>query len=114
MSHFGHRDHLQLAYTAIRRYGMPDAVGRVCAHLRQLTQYAGKPQKYHHTVSQAWVELVAHHVDDAPTFDGVLERNPALLDKRLLTRHYRSATLASPAARRGWCPPDLRPFSRRN
>ena len=110
MSRFGHREHLELAYTAVRRYGMPAAVERVCDHLRQLTQYTGKPQKYHHTVSQAWVELVAHHVNDAPTFAGVLERNPALLDKRLLMRHYRSATLASAAARRAWCPPDRRPF----
>jgi hypothetical protein len=110
MSQFGHRDHLRLAYTAVRRFGMPAAVDHVCAHLRRLTQYAEKPRKYHRTVSQAWVELVAHHVDDAPTFDGMLERNPALLDKRLLMRHYRSATLAAPAARRDWSPPDLRPF----
>ena len=110
MSQFGHREHLELAYTAVRRFGMPDAVDHVSTHLRQLSEYAGKPQKYHHTVSQAWVELVARHVDDAPTFDGVLERNPALMDKRLLMRHYRSTTLASPSARRGWCPPDLQPF----
>jgi hypothetical protein len=111
MSRFGHRDHLELAYTAVRRFGMPGAVDIVSAHLRRLTEYAGKPQKYHHTVSQAWVELVAHHVDDAPTFDGVLERNPALLDKRLLMRHYRSTTLASPQARQAWCPPDLKPWN---
>jgi hypothetical protein len=89
---------------------MPGAVDMVSAHLRRRTEYAGKPQKYHHTVSHAWGELVAHHVDDAPTFAGVLERNPALLDKRLLMRHYRSTTLASPGAREAWCPPDLTPF----
>jgi hypothetical protein len=110
MNRFGHREHLELAYTAVRRYGLPRAVDQVCGHLRQLTEYAGKPQKYHHTVSQAWVELVAHHVDDAPTLEEVLERNPALLDKRLLMRHYRSTTLASARARQGWCPPDLQPF----
>jgi hypothetical protein len=107
---FGHREHLELAYAAIRRFGMPAAVDRVCDRLREITQYARKPQKYHHTVSRAWMELLAYHVNDAPTFDGVLQRNPALLDKRLLTRHYRSTTLASAEARRGWLPPDLVPF----
>jgi hypothetical protein len=111
---FGHREHLAMAYAAIRRFGMPEAVERVCAHLREITEYARKPQKYHHTVSRAWVELLAYHVDDAPTFDGVIERNPALLDKRLLIRHYRSTTLASPAARESWLPPDLVPFPRRS
>jgi hypothetical protein len=32
------------------------------------------------------------------------------LDKRLLTRHYRTTTLASAAARAGWTEPDLLPF----
>jgi hypothetical protein len=36
--------------------------------------------------------------------------NPALLDKRLLTRHYTPATLASPRARAGWVEPDAAGF----
>jgi hypothetical protein len=60
--------------------------------------------------SRAWVELVAHHVDDAPTFAAMLAVNPVLLDKRLLGRHYRSATLASAGARGTWQAPDLAPF----
>ena len=61
----------------------------------------------------AWVEIVAHHMATAPqatdfvTFAG---RHPALLDKRLLTRHYSSRVLASPAAKTGWAEPDLAPF----
>jgi hypothetical protein len=71
------------------------------------------PQKYHHTVSRAWVEVVAHHVDadpDCADFGTFAARHPALLDKRLLTRHYRSSTLAAAPARRGWVEPDLLPF----
>lgn len=33
-----------------------------------------------------------------------------MLDKRLLGRFYRSATLAGPAARTGWVEPGLAPF----
>jgi hypothetical protein len=104
---FGHREHVHLAWLAVRRDGMPAAVDTVCGWLRQLTVYARAPQKYHHTVSRAWVELVAHHADAEADFGAFAERHPELLDKRILARHYRSGTLASPAARGGWVPPDL-------
>jgi hypothetical protein len=36
---FGHREHIGLAFWAVRRYGMPDATDRVCSLLQQLTAY---------------------------------------------------------------------------
>jgi hypothetical protein len=110
---FRHRQHINLAFYAVRRYGMPDAVSTICGWIRQIAVYERAPQKYHHTVSRAWVELVAHHVaadPDCADFDVFADRNPALLDKRLLSRHYRSSTLAAGPARRGWVEPDLLPF----
>jgi hypothetical protein len=110
---FRHRQHINLAFLAVRRYGMPDATGKICTWIRQITAYERAPQKYHHTVSRAWVEIVAHHVDADPEcadFDTFAGRNSALLDKRLLSRHYRSATLAAQPARLGWVEPDLLPF----
>jgi hypothetical protein len=92
---------------------MPAATGKVCTWIRHMAGYERAPQKYHHTVSRAWVEIVAHHVaatPECPDFDTFAERNPALLDKRLLSRHYRSSTLAAEPARHGWVEPDLRPF----
>jgi hypothetical protein len=59
------------------------------------------------------VEIVAHHMAAAPPiadFADFAARHPALLDKRLLTRHYSSRVLASPTARTGWTEPDLAPF----
>jgi len=110
---FRHRQHIHLAFEAVRRYGMPAAIGVICTWIRQIAAYERAPQKYHHTVSQAWVELVAHHVAADPgcaDFEAFARRNPALLDKRLLSRHYRSSTLAATAARLGWAEPDLLPF----
>jgi hypothetical protein len=91
---------------------MPDAVDEVCARIRQIAAYQHAPQKYHHTVSRAWVELVAHHVAEHPDrgFDEFARRCPGLLDKRLLARHYRGGTLAGRPAREGWVAPDLVPF----
>jgi hypothetical protein len=110
---FRHRQHINLAFYAVRRYGMPDAIGAICGWIRQIAAYERAPQKYHHTVSRAWVELVAHHVAADPScadFDVFADRNPALLDKRLLARHYRSSTLAAGPARQDWVEPDLLPF----
>jgi hypothetical protein len=110
---FRHRQHINLAFYAVRRYGMPEAIGAICGWIRQIAAYERAPQKYHHTVSRAWVELVAHHVAADPgcaDFDVFADRNPALLDKRLLARHYRSSTLAAGPARHDWVEPDLLPF----
>ncbi len=102
-----------LAFVAVRRYGMPEATARICDWIQHIAACERAPQKYHHTVSQAWVEIVAHHVDANPhcaDFDTFARRNPVLLDKRLLSRHYRSSTLAADPARHGWVEPDLAPF----
>ncbi|MEV6106149.1 hypothetical protein AB0M28_15730 [Streptomyces sp. NPDC051940] len=109
---FGHRQHVRLTWLAVRRYGVPAAVLLVSDGIRRTARYAGAPQKYHATVSRAWVELVGHHAagHDTDDFDDFAAGAPALLDKRLLTRFYRSATLASAAARTGWVEPDLSPF----
>lgn len=109
---FGHREHVHLTWLAVRRVGMPAAVAMVGEGIRRTARYAGAPQKYHVTVSRAWVELVAHHTaeHEAPDFAAFAERNPLLLDKRLLTRFYRSATLAGAPARTGWVEPDLAAF----
>lgn len=110
---FGHREHVKLTWLAVRRYGTASAISLVSGGIQRTARYAGAPQKYHATVSRAWVELVGYHLD-APagggSFDEFAARFPDLLDKRLLSRHYRSATLASPAARAGWIEPDLAPF----
>jgi hypothetical protein len=110
--HFGHRQHVQLTWLAVRRVGTQQAIDLVSDGIQRTACYHGAPQKYHATVSRAWVELVGHHVaeDDAEDFATFAGHHTALLDKRLLARFYRSATLASPAARTGWVEPDLAPF----
>ena len=108
---FGHREHVHLTWLAVRRFGVPGALRLVCDGIKRTARYAGAPQKYHETVSRAWVELIGYHAaageDDFATF---ADRNPALLSKRLLTRHYSAVTLASSQARTGWVEPDLAPF----
>ena len=110
---FRHREHIHLAYLAVRRHGTDRAADKVSSWIRHLAAYQRAPQKFNATVTRAWIEIVAHHMAIAPPstdFASFAERYPALLDKRLLTRHYTARTLASPAARTGWVEPDLAAF----
>ena len=109
---FGHRQHVHLTWLAVRRCGVPAAIGLVSDGIQRTARYAGAPQKYHATVSRAWVELVGHHAIESGDEDFAVfaDRHPALLDKRLLTRFYRPSTLAAADARSGWVEPDLAPF----
>ncbi|MET7986552.1 MULTISPECIES: hypothetical protein [unclassified Streptomyces] len=110
--HFGHRQHIQLTWLAVRRYGTAEAVDLVSNGIQRTARYAGAPQKYNATVSQAWVELVGHHAaaQDVNDFAAFAEHHAALLNKRLLARFYRPTTLASAEARTGWVEPDLAAF----
>ena len=109
---FGHRQHVHLTWLAVRRCGAASAIDLVSDGIQQTARYHGAPQKFHATMSRAWVELVAHHVAEDPTddFATFAEHHVALLDKRLLSRFYTSQTLAGPQARTGWVEPDLAPF----
>lgn len=110
---FRHREHIHLAYLAVRRHGTERAADKVAGWIRHLAAYQRAPQKFNATVTRAWTEMVAHHVAAGPPgtdFDSFAGRNPALLDKRLLARHYSARVLASPAARTSWVEPDRAPF----
>ena len=110
---FGHRQHVNLAFLAVRAYGTSAAVTKIASWLRHITAYERVPQKYNATMTRAWTEIVGQHVQaDAAVADFAefASRYPQLLDKRLLSRHYSSGLLASAAARRRWVEPDLLPF----
>jgi hypothetical protein len=109
---FGHRQHVHLTWLAIQQYGTAAAIDLVSDGIQRTARYHGAPQKYNVTVSRAWVELIGHHAaaSRAADFEAFTSQHPVLLDKRLLTRFYRPATLSSTPARTGWVEPDLAPF----
>ena len=110
---FGHRQHVHLAFLTARAHGTSAAVGMISSWIGHIAAYERAPQKYNATMTRAWTEIVGRHVQANPAvadFDEFASRYPALLDKRLLSRHYTSAALASSAARSGWVDPDLTPF----
>jgi hypothetical protein len=104
---FGHREHVRLTWLAVTRHGVAAAADLIGEGIARVA-----PGKYHATLTRAWVEVVGRYAGELadPDFDAFVARCPDVLDKRLLDRHYRPATLAGAAARAGWVPPDLRPL----
>jgi hypothetical protein len=109
---FGHREHIRLAWRELREHDRDVAVRRVEDTIRRVAAAHGAPDKYHRTITEAWVALVHHHLEEAPAlgFDEFVDRFPGLLDSSLLNGHYSRELLAAPAAREGSVAPDLRPL----
>jgi hypothetical protein len=109
---FGHREHLELAWTYLGRYGLEEATQAMTRAVRHVARRHGQPNRYHDTITRAWVRLVAVHLRDGDrgSFDGFIADNPGLLDRHLLARHYSAQLIASDGARAAWAEPDLRPL----
>ena len=63
---FRHREHIHLAFLAVRRHGAGRAADKVSGWIRHLAAYQRAPQKFNTTVTRAWTEIVAHHMAAAP------------------------------------------------
>lgn len=107
---FGHREHLERAWTYLERYPPAAAKQAMAAAIRYVAREHGAAAKYHHTITLAWVQLVAVHRQRCPAegFDEFIARNPQLLSRQLLEEHYSPQLLWSESARDGWTEPDLR------
>lgn len=99
---FHHREHLYVAWCYLRELSVEDALARYVRHLKALTVKLGVPQKFHATITWAWLVALADAMERAPgsAFDALLEANPSLLDARGgLSRWYGAAELDSARAR---------------
>lgn len=107
---FGHPQHIELAWSYLDRYDVEAAQEAVAAAIRHVAELHGAADKYHQTITRAWVHLVAVHRarTDASSFDEFISGNAGLLDRHLLTRHYSRERIGSREARAAWLEPDLR------
>jgi hypothetical protein len=111
--HFGHYEHVRLAWLVIDRHGpemAPDIVGD---GIRRMAAAEGKAALYNETVTRFWVRLIAH-VREAggplDTVDEAIALAPLLADKNTVLRHWSRKMLFGPEARERWVEPDLAPL----
>lgn len=99
---FDHRGHLRAAWLCLRAGSFPEALARMSAALKRYSAHMGKPDRYHETITVAYMAVInerLHAGGDHDSWSDFLRDNPDLADRRLLTHCYRPETLASPTAR---------------
>jgi hypothetical protein len=108
---FRHRDHIRLAWLYLQRSNAEEAGERFSVTVRRFAVHHGVPEKYHHTITLAWMRLIAASAILTPhlDFNEFVAAHPFLLDVKLPWAFYSSERLASAEARTGWSAPDLHP-----
>jgi hypothetical protein len=113
--HFDHSGHLLMAWTHLRYYDLQEASRRVCNGVRDLAGAFGAPEKYSHTLTIAFMYLIAERMQGRASqdFEAFLAENKDLVQdaQSLILRHYSRDRLDSAEARRDWVEPDLEPFA---
>jgi hypothetical protein len=112
-SNFHHRDHIRLAWAYLRNFDLPLAEQNISHCIRRFAAHNSAPHKYHHTITLAWMRLVAAAMRLTPaihTFAEFAAAHPFLFDPRLPWTFYSGASLSSDAARTAWVDPDLHPL----
>jgi hypothetical protein len=110
--HFGHYDHLRIAWLVIDRHGPELAHEIVGPRLKAMAVAAGVAPLYNETMTRFWIRLLAHVRERtaAATIDDAIEKVPMILDKNLAQRHWSRTVMFGPEARVVWIEPDLLPL----
>jgi hypothetical protein len=113
---FSHRAHVRLAYAYLAGSDRDVALERYRAALIGFLSHHGIPaSKYHETLTSAWILAVHHFMHRSPeaaSADDFIERNPLLLDSKIMLTHYSTGLLFSDVARAEFVEPDLDPIPR--
>ena len=111
---FHHTSHLHVAWVYLTEStSVQQAARRMRNTLRRFAAAAGKPEKYHETITLFWVHLLsrAHAASRAECLEDIVRANPLLLEKNFPLAYYSSERLFSDEARTSWVEPDLKPLS---
>ena len=108
---FHHVDHVRLAWLYLSRLPLVQALERYTTGLKRFAAAAGKPDRYHETITWAYLFLIHERMERGGrplSWEEFIAANPDLeaWDGRVLGRYYRKETLDSGLARRIYVLPD--------
>ncbi len=108
---FHHAEHVRLAFEYLRRYTALEALERFSSALKRFAAAQGKPDRYHETITWAYLLLIRERLaraDCAQSWEEFIERNSDLLLWKggVLATLYRQDTLDSDLARHTFVLPD--------
>jgi hypothetical protein len=108
---FHHADHVRLAFEYLCRFPPLEALEKFSAALKRFAAAQGKADRYHETITWAYLLLISERVARAgcaQTWEEFAEHNRDLLTWKgcVLSTLYRQETLDSDLARRTFVLPD--------
>ena len=108
---FNHRAHVRLAYVYLAGNDTETAATLMRQALLAFLHHHRVPAgKFHETMTRAWILAVRHFMNRTPdtgSADEFIDRNPQLLDSRIMMTHYSAELLFSDEARAQFVEPDL-------
>ena len=111
---FNHEAHLRLAYVHLAQHPAEVAVAQVAQDLQGLLAAAGAPpDKFHVTLTRAWVYAVWHFMQRLPDCEcaaDFIAASAVLQDAAIMETHFSHERLFSPAARTSIVQPDRDPI----
>ena len=108
---FHHAEHLHAAWIYLRRFPATEAIARFSETLRRYAASLGKAERYHETITWAYLLLVNERVragSSEATWEEFAAGHQDLFDWRepILRKYYRQQTLDSELARAVFVMPD--------
>lgn len=112
---FGHEEHVRLAWIYLQEYDTDEATARCRRTLSRFAAFHGDRDKYHDTLTGAFMHLIARHVAETPEdedWTAFRARVRPLFEsaRELIDRHYSKEHLGRPEARKTFLPPDREPL----
>jgi len=108
---FDHGAHVRLAYIYLCEGSVEDAVAKMkTALLAFIDQLGIGPEKYHETITRAWIMAVDHFMNQSPpcaSSADLVRLHPQVLDTKIMLTHYSAEVLFSAEARRAFVEPDI-------
>jgi hypothetical protein len=107
---FHHADHVHVAFAYLNKYPPAEALARFSSGLKHFAALHGKANRYHETVTWAYLCLIRQRMAEAgpQTWEAFAQANPDLLlwKNGILRRYYREETLESERAQSVFMFPD--------
>jgi hypothetical protein len=102
-SEFNHYGHVRAGYMYLTQTDFSGALDRSRRAIRNYATHHGKPDRFHETITVAYLSLIQQHICERGDCGGWLEfavANPELFHPELLGQLYDPKVLASDMARR--------------
>lgn len=102
-SEFTHVAHVRAAYLYLRSGSFAQAIDRTSGSIRRYAASLGVPEKYHETITVAYLALIQERLverGDGGGWTGFAAAHPDLFERDLLLKSYPVRQLESPLARR--------------